>query len=162
MSVGSSLGENQVQSDSDLEDDLFSLAENDDIFSDSDDGAYILADKSFEGTLDASLNSISCTVVSAEKKHSLTDLDPSAVLRSSEVPDPSDKWEDVDLGFYCVFSELPLEPCDNEVILSSPINFVGSSIDAFDYAEYFLRRHSTLEHLLSAKLPDECDDANSI
>ena len=102
MSVDSSIGENQVQSDSDLEDDLFSLAENDDIFSDSDDGAYILADESLEGTLDASFKSILCTVVSSQKKHSLTDLDPSAVLRSSEVPDPSDKWEDVDLHSYCV------------------------------------------------------------
>ena len=49
MSVGSSISENQIQSDSDLEDDLFSLAEDDDIFSDSDDGAYILADESLEG-----------------------------------------------------------------------------------------------------------------
>ena len=162
MSVGSSIGENQTQSDSDLEDDLFSLAEDDDIFSDSDDGAYILADESFEGTLDASFKSIPCTVVSSQEKHSLTDLDPSAVLRSSEVPDPSDKREDVDLGSCFVFNELPLEPCDNEVILSSPIGFVGSSTDTIDYAEDFLRRHSTLEHLLSAKLPDECDDANSI
>ena len=31
MSVGSSIGENQIQSDSDLEDDLFSLAEDDEI-----------------------------------------------------------------------------------------------------------------------------------
>ena len=151
MSVGSSIGENQVVPDSDLEDDLFSLAEDDDIFSDSDDGAYILANESLEGTLDASFKSIPFTVVSSWEKHSLTDLDPSAVLVSSEVPDPSDKWEDVDLGSYCVFNELPLEPCDNEVILSSPIDFVGSSTDAIDYAEDFLRRHSTLEHLLSAK-----------
>ena len=162
MPVGSSTGENQVQSDSDLEDDLFSLAEDDDIFSDSDDGAYILADESLEGTLDASFKSIPCTVVLSQEKHSLTDLDPSAVLVSSEVPDPSDKWEDVDLGSYCVFNELPLDPCDNEVILSNPIDFVGSSTDAIDYAKDFLRRHSTLEHLLSAKSPDECDDANSI
>ena len=54
MSVGSFIGENQVVPDSDLEDDMFSLAEDDDIFSESDDGAYILADESFEGTLDAS------------------------------------------------------------------------------------------------------------
>ena len=162
MSVGSSIDENGIQSDRDLEDDLFSLAENDDIFSNSDDGAYISADKSLEGTLDASFKSIPCTVVSSQEKHNLTDLDPSAVLRSSEVPGPSDKWEDVDLGSCCVFNELPLEPCDNEVILSSPIDFVGSSINAIDYAEDFLRRHSTLKYLPSAKLPDECDDANSI
>ena len=88
---------------------MFSLAE-DNIFSDSDDGAYILADESLEGTLDASFKSIPCTVVSSLEKHSLTDLDPSALLVSSEVPDPSDKWEDIDLGSYCVFNELPLEP----------------------------------------------------
>ena len=81
----------------------------------------------------------------------MTDLDPSVVLVSSEVPDPSDEWKDVDLGSSCVFNELPLESCHNEVILSSPIDFVGSSTDAIDYAEDFLRRHSTLEHLLSAK-----------
>ena len=161
MSVGSSIGENQVVPDSDLEDDLFSLAK-DDIFSDSYDGAYISADESLEGTLDASFKSIPCIIVSSQEKHSLTDLDPSAVLVSSEVSDPSDKREDVDLGSYCVFNELSLEPCDNEVILSSPIDFVGSSTDAIDYAGDFLRRHSILEHLLSAKLPDECDDANSI
>ena len=57
---------------------------------------------------------------------------------------------------------MPLEPCDNEVIFSSPIDFVGSSTDAIDCAEDFLRRHSILENLLSAKLPDECDNANSI
>ena len=91
----------------------------------------------------------------------MTDLDPSAV-RSSEVPDPSDKWEDVDLGSCCVFNELPLEPCDNEVILSIPNGFVGSSTDEVDYAKDFLRRHSTLKQFLSAKLPDEWDDANSI
>ena len=46
MLVGSSTGDNQIQSDSNLKDDLFSLAEDDDIFSDSDDGAYISADES--------------------------------------------------------------------------------------------------------------------
>ena len=40
MSVTSSISENQMQSDSDLEDDLFSLAEDNDICSDSDNGAY--------------------------------------------------------------------------------------------------------------------------
>ena len=147
MSVGSSIGENQIQSDSDLEDDLSSLAEDDDIFSDSYDGAYISADESLEGTLDASFKSIPCTVVSSQEKHSLTDLDPSAALRSSEIPGPSDKLEDVDLGSCCVFNELPVEPCDNEVILSSPIGFVGSSTDEVDYAKDFQRSHSTLEHL---------------
>ena len=39
---------------------------------------------------------------------------------------------------------------------------VGSSTDAIDYAKDFLRRQSTLENLLSAKSPDDCDDANSI
>ena len=90
MSVDSSIGENQIQSNSDLEDDFFSLAEDYDISSDSDDGAYILADESLEGTLDASFKSIPYTVVSSQEKHSLTHLDLSAVLRSSEVPDSSD------------------------------------------------------------------------
>ena len=161
MSVGSSISENQIQSDSDLEDNLFSLAEDDEIFSDSDDGAYILADESLEGVLDASLKSTPCIVVSSQEKHSLTDLYPSAVLRSSEVPGPSDKWEDVDLASCCVFNELPLEPCDNEVILSSPTGFAASSTDEVGYAKDFLRRHSALKQFLSAKLPDEWDDANS-
>ena len=46
MSVGSSISENQIPSDSDLEDDSFSLAEDNEICSDSDDGAYISADES--------------------------------------------------------------------------------------------------------------------
>ena len=46
--------------------------------------------------------------------------------------------------------------------LSSPIDFVGFPTNAIDYAEDFLRRHSILENLLSAKLPDEYDNANSI
>ena len=110
MSVGSSISENQMQSDSDLEDDLFSLAEDDEIFSDIDDGAYVLADESLEGTLDASSKNIPCTVVSFQEKHSLTDLDSSAALRSSEVPDPSDKWEDVDLASCCVLMNYPWSP----------------------------------------------------
>ena len=88
MSVGISISENQMQSDSDLEDDLFSLAEDNEICSDSDDGAYISADESLEEVLDATSKSTPCTVVPSQKKHSLTDLDPSTVLRSSEVPDP--------------------------------------------------------------------------
>ena len=110
MSVGSSISENQMQSDSDLEDDLFSLAEDDEIFSDTDDGAYVSADESLEGTLDASSKNIPCTVVSFQEKHSLTDLDSSAALRSSEVPDPSDKWEDVDLASCCVLMNYPWSP----------------------------------------------------
>ena len=93
----------------------------------------------------------------------MTELDPGTDMVSSGVPDPSDKWEENDdFGSFCIFDEMPLEPCDSEVILSSPIDFVGSSTDAIDYAEDFCRRHSTLEHLLSTKLPDECDNANSI
>ena len=162
MSVISSISENQIQSNSDLEDDLFSLAEDNEICSDSDDGAYILADESLEEVLDASSKSTPCTVVSSQEKHSLTDLDPSMVLRSSEVPDPRDKWEDVDLASCCVFNDLPLEPCDKEVMLSRPIGFTGSSTDEIDHAKEFLRRHSTLKQLLSAKLPDDCNDADSI
>ena len=41
MSESSSISENQIQSDSDLEDDLFSLAEDNEICSDSDDGPYL-------------------------------------------------------------------------------------------------------------------------
>ena len=92
----------------------------------------------------------------------MNDLDPSAVVRSSEVPDLNDKWEDVDLSSLCIFNELPLEPCDNEVMFSRSICFDSSSTDAIDYAKDFLRRQSTLENLLSAKSPDDCDDANSI
>ena len=156
MSVGSSINENQIQSDSDLEDDLFSLAEDNEICSDSNDGAYILADESLEEVLDASSKSTPCIVVSPQEKHSLTDLDPSTVLRSSEVPDPRDKWEDVDLASCCIFNDLPLEPCDKEVMLSRPIGFAGSSTDEIDYAKEFHRRHSTLKQLLSANLPDDC------
>ena len=60
-----SVGENQIQSDSDLEDDLFSLTEDNEICSDSDDGAYFLADESLEEVLDASSKSTPCTVVSS-------------------------------------------------------------------------------------------------
>ena len=162
MSVGSSISENHIQSDSDLEDDLFSLAQDNEICSHSDDGVYILADESLEDVLDASSKSTLCTVVSSQEKHSLTDLDLSTVLRSSLVPDPRDKWEDVDLASCCVFNDLPLEPCDKEVMLSRPIGFTGSSTDEIDYAKEFLRRHSTLKQLLSANLPDDSTDADSI
>ena len=67
MLVGSSIGENQIKSDSDLEDDLFSLAEDDEIISDIDDGAYISADESLEGVLDAFFKSTPCTVVSSQE-----------------------------------------------------------------------------------------------
>ena len=89
----------------------------------------------------------------------MNDIDPSTVVRSSEVPGPSDKWKDVDLSSLCIFNELLLEPCDNEVMFSRPIGFDSSSTDAVDYAKDFLRTQSTLENLLSAKSPD---DANSI
>ena len=112
MSVSSSISENQIEYDSDLEDDLFSLAEDNEICSDSDDGAYFLADESLEEVFNASSKITPCTFVSSQEKHSLTDLDPGTVLRSSEVPDPWDKWEYVDLASCCVFIELSLEPCD--------------------------------------------------
>ena len=122
---------------------------------------------SLEGTLDASFKSVPCTDVSAQPQHrnvdsrSVPELDPGTDLLSSRVPNPSDKWEG-DFTSFCIFDEMPLESCDNEVIFSSPFDFVGSSTDAIDYAEDFLWRHSTLENLLSVKLPDECDNANSI
>ena len=76
MSVSSSISENQVQSNSDLEDDLFSLAEDNEICSDSDDGPYFSAEESLEEVLDASSKSSPCTVVSSQENNSLTDLDP--------------------------------------------------------------------------------------
>ena len=106
VSVSSSISENQMQSDSDLEDDLFSLAEDNEIYSDSDDGSYFSADESLEEVLDASFESSPCTVVSSQENNSLTDLDPSTTQRSSEVPDPWDRWEDVDLASCCVFDEI--------------------------------------------------------
>ena len=147
MSESKSINENQSESDSDLEDDFFSVPEEIEIFSESDDGEYFLAEESLEGTLDASFKSIPCTVVSYQDNLGLNDLDPSTVVRSSEVPGPSDKWEDVDVSSLCIFNELPLEPCDNEVMFSRPIGFDGSSTDAIDYAKDFLRRQSTLENL---------------
>ena len=139
MSVGNSISENQIESDSDLEDDLFFLAkDDDDLFSDSDD---LLADESLEGTLDASFKSLPCTDVSAQTQHknvgsrSVTELDPGVDLVSSRVPDQSDKSKKIDdFGSFCIFDEMPVEPCDNEVILSSPIDFVSSFTDAIDYA----------------------------
>ena len=93
MSVSSSITENQIQSDSDLEDDLFSLAENNEICSDSDDEPYFSAEESLEEVLDASSKSSPCTVVLSQENNSLTNLDPSTAQRSSEVPDPWDKWK---------------------------------------------------------------------
>ena len=161
VSVSSSISENQIQSDSDLEDELFSIAEDNEICSDSDDGSYFSAEESLEEVLDASFKSIPCTVVSSQENNSLTDLDPGTAQRSSEVPDPWDKWEDVDLASCCVFDEMPLETCDDEKSFR-PIDFVNSSTDDIDYATEFLRGYSNLKQLLSADLLDDCNDANSI
>ena len=161
MSVSSSISGNQIQYDSYLENDLFSLAEDNEICSDSDDGSYFLADESLEEVLDASSKSSPCTVVSSQKNNSLTDLDPGTAQRSSEVPDPWDKWEDVDLASCCVFDEMPLETCDDDES-SKPIDFASSSTDEIDYATEFLMVYSTLKQLLSADLLDDCNDANSI
>ena len=90
----------------------------------------------------------------------MTDLDPGTALRSSEVPHPWDKWEDVDLASLCVFDEMPLEIYDQNAVHSSPVGCVSSSIDIVDYVEDILRRHSSLELSLFAKSPD-CDDAAS-
>ena len=65
--------------------------------------------------------SIPCTDVSAQPQHknvgsrSVPELDPGTDLLSSRVPNSSDKWED-NFGSFCIFDEMPLEPCDNEVI----------------------------------------------
>ena len=88
MLVSSSISENQIQSDSDLEDDLFSLAEDNEICSDSDDDPYFLAETSLGEVLDASSKRSPCTVVSSQENNSLTDLDPGIAQRSSKVPDP--------------------------------------------------------------------------
>ena len=98
MSESKSINENQSESDSDLEDDFFSVPEEIEIYPESNDGEYFSAEESLEGTLDASFKSIPCTVVSYQDNLGLNDLDPSTVVRSSEVPGPSDKWEDVDLS----------------------------------------------------------------
>ena len=87
----------------------------------------------------------------------MTDLDPSTALRSSEVPNPWDKWEDVDLASFCVFDEMPMEIYDQNAVHFSPVDFVSSSIDIVDYVEDILRRHSSLELSLFAKSLD-CDD----
>ena len=154
-----SISENQSESDMDLIEDISS---DDEIYSDTGDGEYFSAVESLEETLEIEPLSTSgpCTVVSFQDKHSLTDLDPGTALRSSEVPDPWDKWEDVDLVFFCVFDETPMEIYDQNAVHSSPVDFVRSSIDIVDYVENILKRHSSLEHLLYAKSPD-CDDAVS-
>ena len=154
-----SISENQSESDMDLIEDISS---DDEIYSDTGDGEYFLAVESLEETLEMEPLSTSspCTVVSFQDKHSLTDLDPGTALRSSEVPDAWDKWEDVDLASFCVFDEMPMEIYDQNAVHSNPIGFVSSSVDIVDYVEDILRRHSLLEHLFFAKSPD-CDDAVS-
>ena len=153
-----SISENQSESDMDLIEDISS---DDEIYSDTDDGEYFLTEESLEEILDfGSFTSSPCTVVSFQDKHSLTDLDPGTALRSSEVPDPWDRWEDVDLVSLCVFDEMPMEIYDQNTVHSSPVGFVSSSVDIIDYVEDILRRHSSLELLLFAKSPD-CDDAVS-
>ena len=153
-----SISENQRESDMDLVEDITS---DDEIYSDTEDGEYFLAVESLEEFLDFGTFTISpCTVVSFQNKHSLTDLDPGTAIRSSEVPDPWDKWEDVDLAPFCVFDEIPLEIYDQNAVHSSPVGFVSSSIDIVDYVKDILRRHSSLELSIFAKSPD-CDDAAS-
>ena len=154
-----SISENQSESDMDLIEDISS---DDEIYSDTDDGEYFSTEESLEETLEIEPLSTSglCTVVSFQNKHSLTDLDPGTALRSSEVPDPWDRWEDVDLVSLCVFDEMPMEIYDQNAVHSNPIDFVSSSVDIVDYVEDILRRHSSLELSLFAKSPD-CDDAVS-
>ena len=57
---------------------------------------------------------------------------------------------------------MPLETCNKEDMFFRPIDFASSSTDEIDYATEFLRGYSTLKQLLSADLPDDCNDANSI
>ena len=153
-----SISENRSESDVDLIEDISS---DDEIYSDTEDGEYFLRGESLEEILDfGTFTSSSCTVVSFQDKHSLTDLDPGTALRSSEIPNPWDKWEDVDLASFCVFDEMPMEIYDQNAVHSSPVDFMSSSIDIVDYVKDILRRHSSLELLLFAKSPD-CDDAAS-
>ena len=153
-----SISEDQSESDMDLIEDISS---DDEIYSDTEDGEYFLTEESLEEILDfGSFQSSSSTVVSFQDKHSLTGLDPGTVLRSSEVPDPWDKWEDVDLASFCVFDEMPLEIYDQNAVHSSPVGFVSSCIDIVDYVKDILRRHSSLELSLFAKSADG-DDAAS-
>ena len=153
-----SISENQSESDMDLVEDISS---DDEIYSDTDDGEYFLAVESLEETLEIELlsTSVLCTVVSSQIQCSLTELDPSADFKSSEVPNQNDKWENDDFG-YCVFDEMPMEIYDQNAVHSNPIGLVSSSVDIVDYVEDILKRHSSLEHLLFAKSPD-CDDAVS-
>ena len=159
MSESKSINENQSESDMDLIEDISS---DDEIYSDTDVGEYFSTEESLEETLEIEPLSTSgpCTVVSFQNKHSLTDLEPGTALRSSEVPDPWDRWEDVDLVSFCVFDEMPMEIYDQNAVHSNPVGFVSSSVDIVDYVEDILRRYSSLEHLLFAKSPD-CDDAVS-
>ena len=151
-----SISENQSESDMDL---VENISSDDEIYSDTEGGEYFLTEESLEEILDfGPFTSGPCTVVSFQDKHSLTDLDPGTALRSLEVPDPWDKWEDIDLASFCVFDEMPMEIYDQNAVRSSPVDFVSSSIDIGDYVEDILRRHSSLELLLFAKSPD-CDDA---
>ena len=151
-----SISGNQSESDMDLVEDISS---DDEIYSDTDDGEYFSTEESLEDILDfGPFTSSPCTVVSFQDKHSLTDLDPITAQRSSEVPDPWDKWEDVDLASFCVFDEMPIKIYDQNAVHSSPVDFVTSSIDIVDYVKGILRRHSSLELSLFAKSPD-CDDA---
>ena len=151
-----SISKNQSESDMDLVEDISS---DDEIYSDTEDGEYFLTEESLEEILDfGTFTSSPCTVVSFQDKHSLTDLDPGTALRSSKVPNPWDKWEDVDLASFCVFDEMPMEIYDQNAVHSSPVDFMSSSIDIVDYAEDILRRHSSLELSLFAKSPD-CDEA---
>ena len=99
MSESKSINENQSESDMDLIEDISS---DDEIYSDTDDGEYFLTEESLEETVEIEPLSTSgpCTVVSFQNKHSLTDLDSGTALRSSEVPDPWDRWEDVTLSLF--------------------------------------------------------------
>ena len=153
-----SISENQSESDMDLIEDISS---DDEIYSDTEDGDYFSAAESLKEILDfGSFQSSLCTVVSSQNKHSLTDLDSGTAQRSSEVPNPWDKWEDVDLASFCVFDEMPLEIYDQNAVHSSPVGFVSSPIDIVDYVKDILRRHSSLELSLFAKSPG-CNDAVS-
>ena len=120
----------------DLKDDILS---EDEIYSDTDDGEYFSGDENLEEILDfGSFQSSPCAVVSFQDKHNLTDSDPGTAQRSSEVPNPWDKWEDVNLASFCFFDEMPLETYDQNAVHSCPVGFVSPLLILLNMLKIFL------------------------
>ena len=122
------------------------------IFSESDDGEYFSAEESLEGTLDASFKSIPCTVVSYQDNLGLNDLDPSTVVRSSEVPGPSDKWEDVDLSVFLMsyhWSLVTMKSCfPDPLVLMVPLLIQLTMLNIFLRDNLHLKTYYLQNHLM--------------